>query len=226
MIYRLEDILFFAVIGLALLAQSMVTNSYRRFARIENGRNLTGAQAARDFLQRQGVRDVEIVPINGFLNDHYDPTTKTIRLSKDNYYGNTISAVSIAAHEAGHAIQHAENYAMLVLRNKMIPTVNFANRMLWVVIIGGLLLSIGELVLFGAVLFAVIAVFQLVTLPVEFDASKRALAHLDESVLTQEETSGAKKVLFAAALTYVVALLTSIVQVARFLTIFAGGRRR
>jgi Zn-dependent membrane protease YugP len=225
MIYTL-DILFFAVIGLALLAQSMVTNSYRRFARIENGRNLTGAQAASDFLQRQGVRDVEIVPINGFLNDHYDPTTKTIRLSKDNYYGNTISAVSIAAHEAGHAIQHAENYAMLVLRNKMIPTVNFANRMLWVVIIGGLLLSIGELVLFGAVLFAVIAVFQLVTLPVEFDASKRALAHLDESVLTQEETSGAKKVLFAAALTYVVALLTSIVQVARFLTIFAGGRRR
>jgi Zn-dependent membrane protease YugP len=225
MIYTL-DILFFAVIGLALLAQSMVTNSYRRFARIENGRNLTGAQAASDFLQRQGVRDVEIVPINGFLNDHYDPTTKTIRLSKDNFYGNTISAVSIAAHEAGHAIQHAENYAMLVLRNKMIPTVNFANRMLWVVIIGGLLLSIGELVLFGAVLFGIIAVFQLVTLPVEFDASKRALAHLDESVLTQEETSGAKKVLFAAALTYVVALLTSIVQVARFLTIFAGGRRR
>jgi Zn-dependent membrane protease YugP len=225
MIFTL-DILFFTVIGLALLAQSMVTNSYRRFARIENGRNLTGAQAASDFLQRQGVRDVEIVPINGFLNDHYDPTTKTIRLSKDNYYGNTISAVSIAAHEAGHAIQHAENYSMLVLRNKMIPTVNFANRMLWVVIIGGLLLSIGELVLFGAVLFAVIAVFQLVTLPVEFDASKRALAHLDESVLTLEETSGAKKVLFAAALTYVVALLTSIVQVARFLTIFAGGRRR
>jgi Zn-dependent membrane protease YugP len=225
MIFTL-DILFFAVIGLALLAQSMVTNSYRRFARIENGRNLTGAQAASDFLQRQGVRDVEIVPINGFLNDHYDPTTKTIRLSKDNFYGNTISAVSIAAHEAGHAIQHAENYAMLVLRNKMIPTVNFANRMLWVVIIGGLLLSIGELVLFGAVLFGIIAVFQLVTLPVEFDASKRALAHLDESVLTQEETSGAKKVLFAAALTYVVALLTSIVQVARFLTIFAGGRRR
>ena len=225
MIFTL-DILFFTVIGLALLAQSMVTNSYRRFARIENGRNLTGAQAASDFLQRQGVRDVEIVPINGFLNDHYDPTTKTIRLSKDNFYGNTISAVSIAAHEAGHAIQHAENYSMLVLRNKMIPTVNFANRMLWVVIIGGLLLSIGELVLFGAVLFAVIAVFQLVTLPVEFDASKRALAHLDESVLTLEETSGAKKVLFAAALTYVVALLTSIVQVARFLTIFAGGRRR
>jgi Zn-dependent membrane protease YugP len=225
MIFTL-DILFFAVIGLALLAQSMVTNSYRRFARIENGRNLTGAQAASDFLQRQGVRDVEIVPINGFLNDHYDPTTKTIRLSKDNFYGNTISAVSIAAHEAGHAIQHAENYAMLVLRNKMIPTVNFANRMLWVVIIGGLLLSIGELVLFGAVLFGIIAVFQLVTLPVEFDASKRALAHLDESVLTQEETSGAKKVLFAAALTYVVALLTSLVQVARFLTIFAGGRRR
>jgi Zn-dependent membrane protease YugP len=225
MIFTL-DILFFAVIGLALLAQSMVTNSYRRFARIENGRNLTGAQAASDFLQRQGVRDVEIVPINGFLNDHYDPTTKTIRLSKDNYYGNTISAVSIAAHEAGHAIQHAENYAMLVLRNKMIPTVNFANRMLWIVIIGGILLSIGELVLFGAVLFGIIAVFQLVTLPVEFDASKRALAHLDESVLTLEETSGAKKVLFAAALTYVVALLTSLVQVARFLTIFAGGRRR
>jgi Zn-dependent membrane protease YugP len=225
MIFTL-DILFFAVIGLALLAQSMVTNSYRRFARIENGRNLTGAQAASDFLQRQGVRDVEIVPINGFLNDHYDPTTKTIRLSKDNFYGNTISAVSIAAHEAGHAIQHAENYSMLVLRNKMIPTVNFANRMLWIVIIGGILLSIGELVLFGAVLFGVIAVFQLVTLPVEFDASKRALAHLDESVLTLEETSGAKKVLFAAALTYVVALLTSLVQVARFLTIFAGGRRR
>jgi Zn-dependent membrane protease YugP len=115
---------------------------------------------------------------------------------------------------------------MLVLRNKMIPTVNFANRMLWVVIIGGILLSIGELVLFGAVLFGVIALFQLVTLPVEFDASKRALVHLDETVLTLEETSGAKKVLFAAALTYVVALLTSIVQVARFLTIFAGGRRR
>jgi uncharacterized protein len=225
MIYT-TDILFYGVIILAILAQTMVTNSYRRYARIENGRNLTGAQAANDFLHRAGVRDVQIVPINGFLNDHYDPTSKTIRLSKDNYYGNTISAVAIAAHEAGHAIQHAENYSMLVLRNKMIPTVNFANRMLWLVIIGGLLLSIPDLILVGAILFAVIAIFQLVTLPVEFDASKRALVHLDESVLTLEETSGAKKVLFAAALTYVVALLTSLLQIARFLAIFGGSRRR
>ncbi len=225
MIYT-TDILFYGVIILAILAQTMVTNSYRRYARIENGRNLTGAQAANDFLHRAGVRDVQIVPINGFLNDHYDPTSKTIRLSKDNYYGNTISAVAIAAHEAGHAIQHAENYSMLVLRNKMIPTVNFANRMLWLVIIGGILLSIPDLILVGAILFAVIAIFQLVTLPVEFDASKRALVHLDESVLTLEETSGAKKVLFAAALTYVVALLTSLLQIARFLAIFGGSRRR
>lgn len=225
MIYT-TDILFYGIIILAILAQTMVTNSYRRYARIENGRNLTGAQAANDFLHRAGVRDVQIVPINGFLNDHYDPTSKTIRLSKDNYYGNTISAVAIAAHEAGHAIQHAENYSMLVLRNKMIPTVNFANRMLWLVIIGGILLSIPDLILVGAILFAVIAIFQLVTLPVEFDASKRALVHLDESILTLEETSGAKKVLFAAALTYVVALLTSLLQIARFLAIFGGSRRR
>ncbi len=220
------DTLFLIAIGLALIAQTMVTNSYRRYSRIENGRNLTGAQAANEFLLRQGVRDVQIVPINGFLNDHYDPSSKTIRLSKDNFYGNTISAVSIAAHEAGHAIQHAENYSMLVLRNKMIPTVNFANRLLWIAILGGILLGLTDLILVGAIMFGVIAVFQLVTLPVEFDASSRALGFLDSSVLSTEESTGAKKVLFAAALTYVVALLTSLIQAARFFVIFGGSRRR
>jgi Zn-dependent membrane protease YugP len=219
------DLLFFIVIGLALVAQTMVTNSYRRYARTEISRNLTGAQAANEFLLRQGVRDVQVVAINGFLNDHYDPTTRTIRLSKDNFYGNSVSAVSIAAHEAGHAIQHAENYAMLVLRNKMIPTVSFANRLLWVAILGGVLLGLTDLILVGAIMFGVIALFQLVTLPVEFDASSRALAYLDSSVLSGEEAGGAKKVLFAAALTYVVALLTSLIQMARFFTIFAGRRR-
>ena len=219
------DLLFFIVIGLALVAQTMVTNSYRRYARVEISRNLTGAQAANEFLLRQGVRDVQVVAINGFLNDHYDPTTRTIRLSKDNFYGNSVSAVSIAAHEAGHAIQHSENYAMLVLRNKMIPTVSFANRLLWVAILGGVLLGLTDLILVGAIMFGVIALFQLVTLPVEFDASSRALAYLDSSVLSGEEAGGAKKVLFAAALTYVVALLTSLIQMARFFTIFAGRRR-
>jgi uncharacterized protein len=219
------DLLFFIVIGLALVAQTMVTNSYRRYARVEISRNLTGAQAANEFLLRQGVRDVQVVAINGFLNDHYDPTTRTIRLSKDNFYGNSVSAVSIAAHEAGHAIQHSENYAMLVLRNKLIPTVSFANRLLWVAILGGVLLGLTDLILVGAIMFGVIALFQLVTLPVEFDASSRALAYLDSSVLSGEEAGGAKKVLFAAALTYVVALLTSLIQMARFFTIFAGRRR-
>ena len=219
------DLLFFIVIGLALVAQTMVTNSYRRYARVEISRNLTGAQAANEFLLRQGVRDVQVVAINGFLNDHYDPTTRTIRLSKDNFYGNSVSAVSIAAHEAGHAIQHSENYAMLVLRNKMIPTVSFANRLLWVAILGGVLLGLTDLILVGAIMFGVIALFQLVTLPVEFDASSRALAYLDSSVHSGEEAGGAKKVLFAAALTYVVALLTSLIQMARFFTIFAGRRR-
>lgn len=224
--YETLNLLFLAVIGLALIAQTMVTNSYRRYSRIENGRNLTGAQAANEFLLRQGVRDVQIVAINGFLNDHYDPATKTIRLSRANYEGNSISAVSIAAHEAGHAIQHAENYSMLVLRNKMVPTVNFANRLLWIAIIGGIFLGLADLILLGAIMFGVIAIFQLITLPVEFDASAKALNFLDSSVLNYEEASGAKKVLFAAALTYVVALLTSLVQVARFLVIFGGNRRR
>ena len=218
-------LIILACLILSILSQSIITKAYSKYSKISASCNITGAEIALKFLNNQGIYDINVVPVHGMLSDHYDPTNKTIRLSKDVYYGTSIASISIACHEAGHAIQHSEGYAMLVVRNKLIPLVNVANRFSWILIFIGLLLGSFNLLMTGLVLFGIIALFQFITLPVEFNASKRALNYLNQTVLVDSEYAGAKKVLTSAAFTYVAALLVSILQILRFAMMFTNRRR-
>ena len=215
-----------ACVFLAILAQVGISKAYNQYSQVENAKHITGAQAAQEFLNANGVYDVDISVTNGVLSDHYDPTKKTIFLSPRVYREDSVASVAIACHEAGHALQHADNYTALIVRNKLLPAVYISSRLCWILIIIGILLSSFEMMYIGIAMFALLAIFQLVTLPVEFNASARALKYVEGGTLTVDETVGAKKVLKAAALTYVVALITSLVQLFRLILILGGGRRR
>ena len=190
----------------------------------EGGR--TAAEVARMILDKNGLYDVDIECVKGDLTDHYDPRSNTVRLSDPVYGSSSVAAIGVAAHEVGHAIQHAESYAPIKLRTAIIPITNFGAGLSPVFILLGLVLGSYPLAIFGVVLYSLMAVFQLVTLPVEFNASARALKTLDrEAILTRDEVGSAKKVLSAAAMTYVAALIVSLAQILRLLLI-VGGRRR
>lgn len=222
---------FLVLIGvvLSLLASGKVKSTFSRYSQVRNSRGLTGAQAAEQVLHTAGVYDVRIEHVGGNLTDHYDPRTKVLRLS-DSVYGQTsVAAVGVAAHECGHAIQHARGYAPLKLRSTLVPVANFGAKLAWPLIIFGLFIR-GEsstlLINAGIIAFLAAVVFQLVTLPVEFNASNRAIRMLaDSGMMYGEEIKGAKKVLSAAALTYVASAATAILQLLRIL-ILTGGRRR
>ena len=222
---------FLVLIGvvLSLLASGKVKSTFSRYSQVRNSRGLTGAQAAEQVLHTAGIYDVRIEHIGGNLTDHYDPRTKVLRLS-DSVYGQTsVAAVGVAAHECGHAIQHARGYAPLKLRSTLVPVANFGAKLAWPLIIFGLFIS-GEsstiLINAGIIAFLAAVAFQLVTLPVEFNASNRAIRMLaDSGMMYGEEIKGAKKVLSAAALTYVASAATAILQLLRIL-ILTGGRRR
>ena len=222
---------FLVLIGvvLSLLASGKVKSTFSRYSQVRNSRGLTGAQAAEQVLRTAGIYDVRIEHIGGNLTDHYDPRTKVLRLS-DSVYGQTsVAAVGVAAHECGHAIQHARGYAPLKLRSTLVPVANFGAKLAWPLIIFGLFIS-GEsstiLINAGIIAFLGAVVFQLVTLPVEFNASNRAIRMIaDSGMMYGEEIKGAKKVLSAAALTYVASAATAILQLLRIL-ILTGGRRR
>lgn len=222
---------FLVLIGvvLSLLASGKVKSTFSRYSQVRNSRGLTGAQAAEQVLHTAGIYDVRIEHVGGNLTDHYDPRTKVLRLS-DSVYGQTsVAAVSVAAHECGHAIQHARGYAPLKLRSTLVPVANFGAKLAWPLIIFGLFIR-GEsstlLINAGIIAFLAAVVFQLVTLPVEFNASNRAIRMLaDSGMMYGEEIKGAKKVLSAAALTYVASAATAILQLLRIL-ILTGGRRR
>lgn len=222
---------FLVLIGvvLSLLASGKVKSTFSRYSQVRNSRGLTGAQAAEQVLHTAGIYDVRIERIGGNLTDHYDPRTKVLRLS-DSVYGQTsVAAVGVAAHECGHAIQHARGYAPLKLRSTLVPVANFGAKLAWPLIIFGLFIS-GEsstiLINAGIIAFLAAVAFQLVTLPVEFNASNRAIRMLaDSGMMYGEEIKGAKKVLSAAALTYVASAATAILQLLRIL-ILTGGRRR
>lgn len=200
---------FLVLIGvvLSLLASGKVKSTFSRYSQVRNSRGLTGAQAAEQVLHTAGIYDVRIEHVGGNLTDHYDPRTKVLRLS-DSVYGQTsVAAVGVAAHECGHAIQHARGYAPLKLRSTLVPVANFGAKLAWPLIIFGLFIR-GEsstlLINAGIIAFLAAVVFQLVTLPVEFNASNRAIRMLaDSGMMYGEEIKGAKKVLSAAALTYV-----------------------
>ncbi|QHI73171.1 zinc metallopeptidase [Aminipila terrae] len=209
----------------AMFAQGSVRSAYRKFADIRNRRNITGAQAARMILDNNGLQDVSIEMVNGTLSDHYDPRTRVLRLSPRVYNEPSIASVSIAAHESGHAIQHAEFYVPLKLRNTIVPVANFASMLSWPLMIIGILIANGGnyvkgnfIMDIGILFFASVVLFHAVTLPVEFNASSRAVRQMESlGIVYDEEKSGAKKVLSAAAMTYVAALATSVANLLRLL---------
>ena len=215
------------VLLITIYAQAKVSSNFNKYSRITNRRYLTGAQAAEAVLRQHGIYDVRIERVAGKLTDHYDPRTNVIRLSSSVYDSPTIAAVGVAAHEAGHAVQYAVGYGPIRLRSALIPVTQVGSQFGIVLLFLGIILSFEPLFLVGIVLFGATTVFQLVTLPVEYNASHRAIETIESGhLLDDEELVGAKKVLSAAALTYVAALLTSVVQLLRFILLFAGRNDR
>lgn len=217
---------------LSLWASAHVNGTFKKYSKQHSMRGLTGADAAARVLAANGVRGVRIEHISGNLNDHYDPSTNVIRLS-DNVYGSTsTAAIGVACHEAGHAVQYAQGYSPIKLRAAIIPLTNFGSRLaLPMILIGLVFSSLGNLsnffIYLGIACFGLSLVFQLVTLPVEFNASRRAMAAIAQTgILTEEEQTGARKTLTAAALTYVAATAAALAQLVRLLVLFGGNRRK
>ena len=203
---------------IALIAQIQVKSAFSRYARVRCTSGLTGAQAAQRILQANGITDVRIEHISGKLTDHFDPQAKVIRLSDEVYGVASIAAVGVAAHEAGHAVQYATDYAPIRIRAAIIPATRIGSNLSWPLLIAGLIFNWSVLVWAGILLFGLVTVFQLVTLPVEFNASRRALAAIESrNLLTDDELRGARSVLRAAAMTYVAALLVSFAQLLRLI---------
>ena len=217
---------------LSLWASSSVNSTFQKYSQQLSIRRITGAQAAQRVLSHNGVSGVRIERVSGNLTDHYDPTTNVIRLSDSVYDATSTAAIGVACHEAGHAVQYAQNYAPIKLRAAIIPLTNFGSRIAMPLILIGILLTfLGSfstvLVYLGIACFGLSLVFQLVTLPVEFDASKRAMNAIESAgLLTEEEQQGARKTLRAAAMTYVAATAVSLAQLLRLIVLFGGRRRR
>lgn len=221
-------LLLIPIFLLSLWAQAQVSSSFKRYSQGSNRRRLTGAQAAEAVLRAHGVYNVQIRSVAGNLTDHYNPRDNTIYLSQSVYSAPTIAAVGVAAHEAGHAVQYAVGYGPVRLRNAMVPMTQIGSKFSFILLMAGMLLYSQSLFFVGIVLFSLTTIFQLVTLPVEFNASHRALETIEgQFLLDEDELPGARKVLRAAALTYVAALLMSALQLLRFVLIFLGrgGRR-
>ena len=213
-------LLLLPAIIVTIIAQCKISQTYKKYSKIDSKRSITGEQAALQILRANGIYDVDVEMVNGHLTDHYDPRAKKVRLSRDVFFGTSIASVCIAAHEIGHVIQHSKNYAPLILRNKMVPAVNFGASFSWILFLLGLLFSFKPLLFFGIALFSVTVIFQLVTLPVEFNASSRAMKCISNmNLLYGEEIKGAKSVLSSAALTYVAAALMSIMSLLRLLVL-------
>ncbi len=216
--------LLIPVMILAFYAQSKVKGNYEKYLKVRNNSGKTGMEVARYILDKNGLTDVTILPIDGILSDHYDPQKRELHLSTDVYYGDSISSVSIAAHETGHAIQHSQNYLPLILRNQIVPIASFGSSAAFPLFLVGLFFGMPVLMDLGIIFFSAALIFHLITLPVEFDASHRALIELEDSFLIENnQMKGAKAVLNAAALTYIASTLMALVQLIRLL-ILRGSR--
>ena len=219
--YFLTIVLFFV----SLIASGVVKSRFRKYAKDQTANGMTGAMAAERILRANGIYDVTIQQVSGTLSDNCNPTNNTLNLSTEVFGGNNVSAVAVAAHECGHAIQHAQAYPLLMLRKSLVPVCNIGSMGSYIAIVLGILFSMSGLITLGAVLFSGIVLFNLITLPVEVDASRRALAEVERlNLLTDEELAGGKKVLFAAGMTYFISLVASIVQLLRLLSL--ANRRR
>ncbi|MRX52497.1 peptidase [Bacillus idriensis] len=225
MFFHPMDILVFAAFGLALWAQAKVKSNFNKWSKVQASSGLTGMEVARRILDHHGLHHVPVEPVRGTLSDHYDPTKKTVRLSEPVYGGQSIAAISVAAHEVGHAVQHKEAYGALTLRHKMFRVVSISSGIAPFLLIGGFLLGSLNLIGLGIIFFSAAVAFQLVTLPVEFNASRRAKDFMiAEGIIRNEEERGVNKVLGAAALTYVAAALISLFELLKFIMIFAQNR--
>lgn len=212
---------------ISLFAQFLVNSRFSKYSRVRSRSGMTGAQAAERILQSQGIYDVAIQRVSGKLTDHYDPRNKTLNLSDAVYASTSVATVGVAAHECGHAIQHARGYAPLSFRSALVPVANIGSQLSWLFIILGIFFGGSHtLIMIGILMFSAAVLFQLVTLPVEFNASGRALKLLSETgILQKDEVSDTRKVLSAAALTYVAAAATAVLQLLRLLRLFGGNDR-
>lgn len=228
--YGFDSTYLLILIGaiLCIWAQMRVKSTYKKYSQVRSRSGMTGAQAAQRILQLSGIYDVRIEHISGELTDHYDPSNKVLRLSDAVYSSDSIAAIGVAAHECGHAVQHDKGYAPLTFRTALVPVANIGSKAGIPIILLGAILSMNQILIhIGIWVFALAVLFQLVTLPVEYNASGRALAMLGNyGMMAQDEVKGCRKVLSAAALTYVAAAATAVLQLLRLILLFGGGRRR
>lgn len=219
-------LIYFAILILVpLWAQMKVKSAYKKYSKVPASSGMTGAQVARKILDDNGLYNVKVEAVRGKLTDHYDPRAKVVRLSEENYYGHSVAGAAVAAHEVGHAMQDAEEYAFLRFRHALVPVANFGSNSAIFIILAGILMSIPNLLLLGIVFMAGAVLFQLVTLPVEFNASSRAMEQIvSVGVIRNNEERETKKVLDAAALTYVAAALVAVMELVRFVLMYIGMR--
>lgn len=216
-------------LGISMLVSGILKSRFNAYSKLRLSAGLTGAEVATKMLQDNMIHDVKVISVNGFMTDHYNPVNKTINLSPEVYNGRSVAAAAVAAHECGHAVQHATAYQWLTLRSKLVPAVQFSSSIVQWVLLAGILMinAFPGLLLAGIILFGVTTIFSLVTLPVEFDASRRALAWLNTGGLTSpQEYPKAKDALKWAAMTYVVAALASVATLVQYILIYLGGSRR
>lgn len=213
------------IILIPIYAQMKVKSTYKKFSQVSASSGMTGAETARAILDQNGLYHVRVEETYGVLSDHYDPRDKTVRLSTDNYHGHSVAGVAVAAHECGHAIQDKEDYAFLRVRSSLVPVANFGSNVSWILILIGIFAHLSGLLLVGIIFMAAAVVFQIVTLPVEFNASSRAMDQVVSlGVIRNDEERETRKVLSAAAMTYVAAALVAVLELVRMLLVFSGMR--
>lgn len=220
-------LVYFAVLLLLpLYAQFKVKRTYKKYSKVRSTSGMTGAQVARLILDQNDLKDVKVVESHGYLSDHYNPMTKIVALSSHNYHEASVAGTAIAAHEVGHAIQHKEAYTFLQWRHKLVPVANISSNASWIFVMIGIFAGLSNMLLLGIVLLAVGVVFQIVTLPVEFNASSRAMTEIvSHGVIRNEEEKHAKKVLNAAAMTYVAAAAVAVLELVRLVLMYTGMNR-
>ncbi|WP_036659379.1 zinc metallopeptidase [Paenisporosarcina sp. FSL H8-0542] len=224
---HLGFLIYFAVLLLLpIYAQYKVKSTYKKYSKVRSTSGMTGAQVARLILDQNGLQDVKVVESRGYLSDHYNPMTKIVALSSHNYHEASVAGTAIAAHEVGHAIQHKEAYSFLKFRHMLVPVANFSSNASWIFVMIGIFASMSNMLLLGIVLLAVGLLFQIVTLPVEFNASSRAMTQIVTlGVIRNEEEKHARKVLNAAAMTYVAAAAVGVLELLRLVLIYTGMSR-
>jgi len=221
----MNALLYILIIVIPVLAQVNISTSYSKYKKLNNSKGLSGFEVARKILDANGLEDIYVVETNGNLTDHYDPNRKVVKLSKDIFNGESIAAASVAAHECGHAIQDKDKYAFMRIRSFLVPIVNLVSSFSWIVIFIGLISEALNIFTFGIGLISIGLIFQLITLPVEFDASKRAKSELEKlNLVKNTETESVSKMLNSAAMTYVASVLTSVLEIIRLIYVFDNRR--